>query len=64
LADEAQKRGLVESISPSPGQPVIRRGSFTSVEDLRNKLLAFLEYFNAVFAKPFKWTYNGRPLQP
>jgi transposase len=43
---------------------VIRRGSFTSVEDLRNTLLAFLEYFNAVFAKPFKWTYNGRPLQP
>jgi transposase len=43
---------------------VIRRGSFTSVEDLRAKLLAFLEYFNAVFAKPFKWTYNGRPLQP
>jgi hypothetical protein len=34
----------------------IRRGSFTSVEDLRDKLLAFLEYFNAVFAKPFKWT--------
>jgi transposase len=43
---------------------VIRRGSFTSVEDLRNKLLAFIEYFNAVLAKPFKWTYNGRPLQP
>jgi transposase len=43
---------------------VIRRGSFASVEDLRNKLLAFIEYFNAVFAKPFKWTYNGRPLQP
>jgi transposase len=43
---------------------LIRRGSFTSVDDLRAKLLAFLEYFNAVFAKPFKWTYNGRPLQP
>ena len=42
---------------------VVRRGSFTSVEDLRGKLLAFIDYFNQVFAKPFKWTYTGRPLQ-
>jgi len=42
---------------------VIRRGSFTSVDDLRTKLLAFIHYFNQVFAKPFKWTYTGRPLQ-
>jgi len=42
---------------------VVRRGSFTSVDDLRTKLLAFIEYFNQVFAKPFKWTYTGRPLQ-
>lgn len=42
---------------------VIRRGNFTSVADLRSKLLAFLAYFNEVFAKPFQWTYTGRPLQ-
>jgi transposase len=42
---------------------VVRRGSFTSVDDLRSKLLAFIDYFNQVFAKPFKWTYTGRPLQ-
>jgi transposase len=42
---------------------VIRRGNFKSVEDLRSKLLAFLTYFNEVFAKPFQWTYTGRPLQ-
>jgi len=41
---------------------VIRRGSFTSVDDLRSKLLNFIEYFNRVFAKPFRWTYTGRPL--
>jgi transposase len=41
---------------------VIRRGSFTSVADLRTKLLNFIEYFNRVFAKPFRWTYTGRPL--
>ena len=41
---------------------VIRRGSFTSVEDLRTKLLNFIAYFNRAFAKPFRWTYTGRPL--
>jgi transposase len=41
---------------------VIRRGSFTSVADLRTKLLNFIGYFNRVFAKPFRWTYTGRPL--
>jgi transposase len=42
---------------------VIRRGNFTSVEDLRNKILAFIDYFNQVFARPFNWTYTGRPLR-
>jgi transposase len=42
---------------------VVRRGNFPSVEDLRTKLLAFIDYFNQVFAKPFKWTYTGQPLQ-
>lgn len=42
---------------------VIRRGSFTSTVDLRNKLTGFIAYFNEVFAKPFRWTYTGRPLQ-
>jgi transposase len=41
---------------------VIRRGSFTSVKDLRDKLMNFIEYFNRVFAHPFRWTYTGRPL--
>jgi hypothetical protein len=42
---------------------VIRRGSFTSVSDLQDKLLRFIDYFNEVFAKPFRWTFTGRPLQ-
>ncbi len=41
---------------------VIRRGNFKSVEDLKSKLSAFIGYFNDVFAKPFNWTYTGRPL--
>ena len=42
---------------------VLRRGSFRSTDDLRRKVRAFIRYFNAVFAKPFRWTYTGRPLQ-
>jgi transposase len=41
---------------------VIKRGNFTSVKDLREKILAFITYFNDTLAKPFKWTYTGRPL--
>jgi hypothetical protein len=41
---------------------VLRRGSFRSTKDLRDRLLAFIDYFNRVLAKPFKWTYTGRPL--
>ena len=42
---------------------VIRRGNFTSVLDLKDKVLRFIGYFNEVFAKPFRWTFTGRPLQ-
>ena len=41
---------------------VLKRGSFTSVEDLAAKVLAFIEYYNRTMAKPFRWTY-GKPLQ-
>jgi transposase len=41
---------------------VLRRGSFASVDALRARLLTFIAYFNRTLAKPFKWTYNGRPL--
>ena len=41
---------------------LLKRGSFTSVDDLRRQVRAFIEYFNATMAKPFKWTYQGRPL--
>lgn len=41
---------------------VLKRGSFVSTAALRERLLAFVEYFNHVLAKPFKWTYTGRPL--
>ena len=40
---------------------VIKRGNFTSVDELRAKILAFMDYFNQT-AKPSRWTYTGRPL--
>src|SRR4051794_10889171 len=40
---------------------VLKRASFRSVEELGAQLLAFIEYFNQT-AKPFRWTYTGRPL--
>ena len=42
---------------------VIRRGSFTSKEDLRTKILNFIAYFNKVMAKPFRWTFTGQVLK-
>jgi hypothetical protein len=41
---------------------VIKRGNFTSVDDLKRKVLAFIEYHNLTMAKPFKWTYQGKAL--
>ena len=41
---------------------VIRRGNFKSVDDLSTKINAFIEYFNKTMAKPFRWTYTGKPL--
>ena len=42
---------------------LLKRASFMSIEDLRERILAFIAYFNRVLAKPFKWTYTGRPLK-
>lgn len=40
----------------------LKRASFSSVEALENRLTKFIDYFNAVLAKPFRWTYAGKPL--
>ena len=41
---------------------LLKRASFSSVEELRQRILDFIEYFNKTMAKPFKWTYKGKPL--
>ena len=42
---------------------LLKRGDFSSVNELRECILTFIDYFNETMAKPFKWTYAGRPLQ-
>jgi hypothetical protein len=40
----------------------LRRGSFTSTDDLRDQVLAFIDYYNRTMARPFRWTYQGKAL--
>jgi transposase len=40
---------------------LLKRASFTSTDELRARILAFIDYFNQT-AKPFKWTCTGRVL--
>ena len=41
---------------------LLRRGNFISQDDLKSRILAFVDYFNRTMAKPFKWTYKGKAL--
>lgn len=41
---------------------LLRRGSFCSLYELEDKVFAFIDYYNRTMAKPFKWTYLGKPL--
>jgi transposase len=52
----------VESWFSIVARRLLKRASFTSVEEREKRALAFIEYFNTTLAKPFKWTYKGRPL--
>jgi transposase len=40
---------------------LLKRGVFSSTADLEAQLLAFIERYNPT-AKPFAWTYAGKPL--
>jgi transposase len=41
---------------------LLHRGSFTSVADLTAQVRAFIDYYNRTMARPFAWTYQGKPL--
>ena len=38
---------------------LLKRGNFSSLNDLRDHILAFIAYYNRTMAKPIKWTYTG-----
>ncbi len=38
---------------------LLKRGKFSSLDDLRDQILAFIAYYNRTMAKPIKWTYTG-----
>jgi transposase len=40
---------------------VLRRGDFASVEELRQRILTYIAYYNTHFAHPYEWTYTGKP---
>ena len=42
---------------------VIRRGNFQSLEDLKTKVVNFIDYWTKTWARPFKWTFKGLPLE-
>jgi putative transposase len=41
---------------------LLRRASFTSQDDLKNRIIDFIKVVNKTMAKPFKWTYKGKVL--
>src|SRR5512132_2603382 len=41
---------------------LLKRGEFASVADLVAKVMAFIDDYNRT-ARPFRWTYDGRPLK-
>ena len=51
----------IEVIFGIVSRRVVRRGNFSSLAALKERLLLFIDYFNRTFARPFRWTYTGRP---
>jgi hypothetical protein len=51
----------IEVIFGIVSRRVVRRGNFASLAALKERLLLFIDYFNRTFARPFRWTYTGRP---
>jgi transposase len=39
---------------------LLKRSSFSSLQDLQEKILRFINYFNRTMAKPIDWLYSPR----
>lgn len=51
-----------KSLFSTLSRKVLHRGDFSSTEDLEDKIIEFITYYNEVLAKPYKWTYIGKSL--
>jgi transposase len=51
----------IEMIFGIVSRRALRHANLKSLDDLRERLLDFIDYFNRTFARPFRWTYTGRP---
>jgi len=40
---------------------LLKHASFKSTDELKERILAFINYFNQTMAKPFQWKYKGNP---
>ena len=52
-----------ENPAPQPSAVEPPLAKVSCLADLQQRLEAFVDYFNRTMAKPFKWTYQGKPLQ-
>jgi transposase len=41
---------------------LLKRSSFGSLTELRERIESFILYFNETLAKPYRWTFTGRAL--
>jgi len=39
----------------------LKRTNFISTDDLKQKILEFISYYNKTLAKPFIWKFQGYP---
>ena len=42
---------------------LLNRSSFRSLDEMKERILSFINYFNETLAKPFRWTFTGTPLK-
>lgn len=43
------------------GRRLLKHANFKSTSDLKQRILAFINYFNQTMASPFQWKYKGNP---
>ena len=61
---QTRRPNQVDDLQPSTlVRKLLRRSSFKSLGDLRQKILEFIDYFNRTMSKPIKWLYSPRPLK-